>query len=157
MKINEAGLAIIKRWEGLEDGNPDTPGLDPYICPAGVATIGWGSTYGFDDEPVTMDHRPISIVEAGSLLSRDVADTEDAILYLVADDIVLSGTEFSALVSLVYNIGQGAFKRSTLLRKINDNDFEGAADEFPKWRKAGGVVLQGLVDRRADERALFVS
>ena len=71
--------------------------------------------------------------------------------------VLITDNQFDALVSFSYNVGTGNLKRSTLLRKLNMGDYFGAADEFPKWRKANGVILQGLVNRRADERALFLS
>lgn len=69
----------------------------------------------------------------------------------------LTQNQFDAICSLVYNIGVGNFKSSTLLRKLNAGDLAGAADEFPKWNQAGGRVLAGLMARRGQERALFLS
>ena len=71
--------------------------------------------------------------------------------------VKLNQNQFDALVSFTYNLGAGALGSSTLLGKLNRGDFEGAADEFPKWNKAGGKVLNGLVKRRAAERSLFLS
>lgn len=70
--------------------------------------------------------------------------------------VPLSQNQFDALVSLVYNIGETAFSNSTLLKKLNAKDYQGAADQFPRWNKGGGQVLKGLVRRRADERDLFL-
>jgi len=146
---------IIKKWEGLVDGDPDTPGLDPYICPAGVPTIGWGSTWDRNGNPVTMQHPPITVQEAQELLEQEVSHTELALLRLVTAE--LTPEQHAALVSFTYNVGSGNLQASTLRRKLNRGDYDGASDEFPKWRKAGGRVLAGLVSRRAEERALFLS
>lgn len=151
----DAGYDIIKKWEGLVDGDPDTPGLDPYICPAGVPTIGWGSTWGFDGEAITMGHRPITMDEAQALLEQELHHVERVIRKLIT--VPLTASQHAALASFTYNVGSGNLQASTLRRKINRGDYEGAADEFPKWRKAGGRILRGLVLRRAEERALFIS
>ena len=71
--------------------------------------------------------------------------------------VPLNENQIDALTSFVYNVGQNAFANSTLLRKLNDGDFNGAADEFMKWIHAGGKVVQGLVNRRATEKELFLS
>jgi lysozyme len=102
-----------------------------------------------------MNHLSISKIEAGRLLSREVRHVERQVAYLVTAK--LTSNQFSALVSLVYNIGSGNFQASTLRRLINRNEYEKAADEFPKWRRAGGRILPGLVRRRGVERALFLT
>lgn len=155
MRASQACLALIKKYEGLVDGDPHTPGLDPYICPAGVPTIGWGSTWDEQGRPITMDHPPITLIEAQILLDREVQHVESAVSKLIKAE--LTQGMFDALVSFAYNLGTGNLQASTLRRKLNRGDYEGAADEFPKWRKAGGRVLTGLVRRRAEERALFLS
>ena len=151
--INEKGLAVIKRYEGLVDGNPDTPGLDPYLDPINIATIGWGSCRSFDGSRVTMDHRSITIDEAEHLLRRYCLWAERSIGRLVK--VPLTSNQRSALISFVYNIGSGNFQRSTMRMKLNRKDYDGAANEFWKWRRAGGRVYKGLVRRRASEESLF--
>lgn len=151
----QAGYDIIKKWEGLVDGEPDTPGLDPYLCPALVPTIGWGSTWDGNGDAVTMQHPPITMQEAEDLMVQEVQNVELAMLRLIVVD--LTPEQHAALVSFTYNLGSGNLQASTLRRKLNRGDYDGAADEFPKWRKAGGRVLSGLVRRRAEERALFTS
>jgi lysozyme len=153
MKFNINGLKIIAKFEGCS--------LKGYVCPAGVLTIGYGST-GLDY--FNLDKRgnptPISLKtvwtkeQCKQRLMKDIADFSNKLIPLIGVD--LTSNQFSALVSLVYNIGLGAFKKSTLLKKINQGDFKGAADEFPKWNKAGGKVLPGLTNRRAAERFLFL-
>lgn len=142
--INVNGLNVIKKWEGLY--------LTAYLCPAGVWTIGWGHTDGV--------HPGMSITEAQAeaFLIADVQWAESVIERLVTVD--LNNNQFSALVSLVFNIGEGNFRGSTALRRINAGDFTGAAEAILWWNKArvNGTltVLQGLVDRRRDEAALFL-
>lgn len=153
MRCNAQGLEIIKKYEGLIDGDPDTPGLDPYICPAGRPTIGWGSTWDEEGNPVTMAHPPITVETATVLLQRELSAAEKTIAQLVK--VPLTENMFSALCSLIYNIGSGNFAASTLRAKLNRENYEGAANEFPKWRRSRGQILPGLILRRAAERELF--
>jgi lysozyme len=145
--INEAGLGIIKAFEGFAP--------TPYLCPANRWTIGFGSTWDSKGRAVTGSHLPVTRDEAGRLLAREVRHVESAINKLVKSE--LTENMFSAIASLVYNIGTGNFQRSTLKMKLNRGEYENAADEFPKWRKAGGRILKGLVRRRAQERELFLT
>ena len=137
------GKSIIKYCEGLR--------LTSYVCPAGKPTIGWGHTYG-----VKLG-RTISEAEAEILLDHDYQQAEDDVLELVT--VPLTENQLGALTSFVFNLGQGNFSKSTLLRKINASDFAGAAAEFDKWVYAtvNGVKtkLSGLVVRRKLERSLF--
>jgi GH24 family phage-related lysozyme (muramidase) len=139
-RINQAGLNMIKRFEGFRP--------QAYICPAGVPTIGYGSTLG-----VRMGDR---ITQQGGedLLQRDLVRFEKAVSDAVK--VPLSSNQFSALVSFTFNVGIGAFQRSTLLKLLNQRNYQGAADQLLLWNKGGGRVLQGLVNRRQAERALFL-
>jgi len=155
MRTNEHGITIIKKYEGLVDGDPETPGFDPYICPAGYPTIGWGNTFDKNGDRVTMEHPPISLEEAEGLFAQEVEKVERQLTGLIR--VSVNDNQFSALVSFVYNLGSGRFSGSTLRQRLNRGDYEGAANEFWKWRRAGGVILRGLVLRRASEAALFRS
>lgn len=155
MITNSRGVEIIKFYEGILDGKPDTPGLDPYLDPINIPTIGWGSTWGLDHKRVTMEHPPISKDQAGFLLGRELTSTERMIARLIR--VPISANMFSALASFTYNVGSGNLQNSTLRMKLNREDYDGAANEFPKWRRAGGVILNGLVRRRATEQALFLT
>lgn len=146
MKINDAGLYIIKKYEGFSSS--------VYVCPSGRATIGYGSTWDDSGDPVTLDHADITVDEAEGLLRQEVAHVEKAIGRLTKAS--LTDNMFSALASLVYNIGSGAYQRSTLRMKLNREDYAGACGEFPKWRRGGGKILPGLVRRREEEAALFL-
>ena len=150
--MNIAGKQIVMKSEGLE--------LKPYLCPAGIPTIGRGATYGPDMEPVTMDDDSISVGVANSMFERDMRHFSDRVRNLI--DVTVTDNQFSALVSLAYNIGTGALRRSKLLAKLNREDYAGAAGEFWDFRNKRGpngrlMVLPGLVIRRALEKKLFLS
>lgn len=140
MKPSEAGLALIRQFEGLR--------LSAYKCPAGVPTIGYGTTKG-----VRMG-QTITREEADRLLMEDAQRFADHIAALVK--VKLSQHQIDALVSFVYNVGPSAFAGSTMLRLINQGLYADAARQFQRWNKAGGEVLPGLTRRRAAERDLFM-
>ncbi len=146
MITNEDGITIIKDFEGWRS--------NPYLDVAGVPTIGYGSTWDLQGDRVTMQHPSISEEEGEKLLRRELAHARGAISKLVR--VPLSQDQFSALVSLTYNIGSGALQRSTLRMALNNGDYYDTADEFPKWRMAGGQIMSGLIRRRGIERALFL-
>lgn len=140
MKISPRGISLIKRHEGCR--------LQAYKCPAGVWTIGIGHTG--DVQP----GQEIDEEEAEALLQMDVETTYDALADLV--DVDLNQNEFDALVSFVFNVGRDAFKNSTLLRLLNQDQRYPAAQQFLRWVHAGREVLPGLVRRREEERSLFL-
>tara|TARA_R110000765_G_scaffold132861_1_gene231488 strand:+ start:152 stop:598 length:447 start_codon:yes stop_codon:yes gene_type:complete len=146
MKINEAGLDIIKHYEGYSSS--------VYRCPAGRWTIGFGSTWDDKGKPITKDQPDISEEYGERLLLRELKHTDRALAHMVTAE--LNENMYSSLSSFVYNVGSGNFQRSTLRMKLNRGLHDSAADEFPKWRKAGGKILAGLVRRRASERELFL-
>lgn len=135
-------VELVKKWEGLK--------LDAYQDVAGVWTIGYGST-----GPHVKPGMRIGPKRAEELLEEDLSRFVKAVDEKVT--VPIDGHQRAALISLAFNIGVGAFSKSTLLRKLNAGDYLGAANEFPKWRKAGGQVIRGLVRRREDERALFMT
>lgn len=139
MKTSQRGIDLIKTFEGLK--------LTAYVCPAGVLTIGYGTTKG-----VTKG-QTITAAEAERLLRADLAVFEAGVSKAVK--VPLEQHEFDALVSFAYNIGLGALGKSTLLRLLNAGDKAGAARQFERWNKAGGKVLAGLTRRREAERKLF--
>lgn len=146
-RINAAGLAIIKEFEGLR--------LDAYLCPANVWTIGWGHT-----GPNVTRGLKISMARAEELLRHDLERFESAVQKLAP---VATDNQFSALVSFAFNVGEDidddtiaeGLGDSTLLKKHNAGDHAGAAREFARWNKAKGKVLAGLTRRRAMEAALY--
>ena len=136
---------MIKEFEGCR--------LTAYRCSAGVWTIGYGHTGTVDGKAVASG-MTITAAKATDLLKKDLAKFEAAVNAYVTAPITQN--MFDALVSFAYNCGAGALKGSTLLKKLNAKDYNGAAAEFPKWNKAGGKVLKGLVRRRERERQLFL-
>lgn len=144
--INAEGLDLIRRWEGF------SPTV--YRDPVGVPTIGYGSTWDGEGKRITMDQPPIDEATATEWLMREVREAAEHVHRLVT--VRLTSNQNAALVSFIYNLGVGNFGRSTMLKYLNEGEYQKAADEFPKWRLAGGRVLEGLVRRREAERALFL-
>jgi lysozyme len=147
MNINAGGLSIITASEGFVP--------TPYRCPAGVISQGFGSTILLDGTRVKMDSPPITKDEGKALLRRHLDHVETGILRFVR--VRLNENEFSALCSWVYNLGIGRLVSSTLRAKLNRGERLNAANEFPKWRRANGRILRGLVIRRELERRLFLT
>jgi len=146
MEISKNGLDIIKRFEGFRN--------HPYLCAAGVPTIGYGNTFYNDGTEVTMDDEPITLKEGLELLKRVVKGYEIGVTKMVKVDI--NQNQFDALVSFAYNLGVYALKKSTLLKKVNINPNDPTIkDEFLRWVKAGGRVLKGLKRRRNSEAYLY--
>lgn len=137
--INKEGLELIKSFEGLR--------LKSYRCSANVLTIGWGSTgpHVKEDMTITQD-------QAEELLRSDLRRFEDFVANRCSP---ATDNQFAALVSFAFNVGEGALGTSTLRRLHMEGNYEAAAEQFKRWNKAGGKVLNGLVRRRAAEEALY--
>jgi len=127
----------------------------PYLCPASIPTIGFGSTRYVDGTKVKLIDMPITEVEAMELLRETLVNFEKCINKNVK--VPINQNQFDSLVSFTYNVGCGNFEKSTLLKKLNEEDYVGASDEFVRWNKANGVPLRGLTARRLAERDLFLS
>lgn len=151
-QIGSAGLRLIKEFEGCLKSIGGGKFV-PYICPAGVLTIGWGHTNAHGRQFTQDDIW--SQRDCDKALAEDLSGFERAVEKLVK--VKLNQNQFDALVSFAYNCGEGALAKSTLLRKLNAGDYDGAAREFGKWTKGGGRVLNGLVRRRNAEAKLFSS
>lgn len=143
MNVSDAGIELIRKYEAYKSA--------AYLCPAGVWTIGWGTTR-VNGHPVKPG-MTCTKDQAEAWFRADIADFERCVSSAVTVDVTQD--MFDALVSFTYNVGCGALRDSTLLRKLNAGDVEGAAAEFDRWNKGGGKVLPGLVARRSEERALF--
>jgi len=137
---NDAGVELIKHFEGLR--------LTPYLCSAGKLTIGYGHT-----AHVAWGMR-ITEDEAEILLKHDLLTAEAGVSRLVR--VPLTDNQYAALVSFVFNLGIGRLASSTLLKRLNTKDYDGAAGQFGKWVFGGGKKLAGLITRREAERVLFV-
>ena len=153
MTTSNNGQQVIKNFEGLR--------LNAYRDSAGVWTIGYGSTRYHDGKPVKPGDKLASEAQASALFNNTLGYYEDAVNHFVK--VPLTQHQFDALVSFTYNLGTGALQGSTLLRKLNEKDYTGAADQFLLWDKitdpATGQkrVLDVLAQRRSEERTLFIS
>lgn len=146
MQTSEKGIALIKQFEGCK--------LTAYQDSVGIWTIGYGWTQPVDGKPIRAG-MTIKQETAERLLKTGLVSYESDVSRLVKAG--LTQGQFDALVSFAYNLGARSLSTSTLLRKLNAGDYAGAADEFLRWNKAGGKVLNGLTRRREAERALFLS
>lgn len=153
MKISKNGLNLIKTYEGLE--------LTAYPDP-GTGGAPWTIGYGHTGPEV---HAGLvwTQQQAEQALASDVAQFERDVTSLVK--VQINQNQFDALVSFAYNCGSDidaddiaeGLGDSTLLKKLNAGDYDGAANEFPKWNKSGGKVMSGLTKRRNAERSLFLT
>lgn len=141
MNTSQQGIELIKKFEGIR--------YQAYDDGVGVWTIGVGHTKG------VVKGDKIDDAKVDEYLREDLESAEYAVNSLVK--VELKQSQFDALVSLVFNIGSGAFSKSTLLKLLNKGRYDMAADQFPRWNLAGGKILLGLTKRRAAERLLFMS
>ncbi|MEZ7766226.1 lysozyme [Haemophilus parahaemolyticus] len=144
-RISTQGLDEIKKSEALS--------LKAYQDTGGVWTIGYGHTGKVGGVPVGSG-MTITKDQAEKLLQNDVSIFENAIKKGVK--VPLTQNQYDALVNFSYNIGDGAFLKSTLLRRLNQGDYQAAADQMLRWNKDNGEVIQGLTNRRERERAMFL-
>jgi lysozyme len=145
-RIDQKGIDLITSFEGLK--------LVPYLCPANVPTIGYGTTRYYNGIKVSMSDLPITKEKAIEYLMNDVHQFELSVDALAVDTITQN--QFNALVSFAYNLGSGNLKASTLLKKVNANPNDPTIrDEFGKWVSAGGKKLKGLIARRESEANLY--
>jgi lysozyme len=147
-KTSKKGIDLIKKYEGFKS--------EPYLCPANVATIGFGTTFYPDGRKVKLTDSPVSETIAEVILKRQLEKFEQYVDSYCIDTI--NQNQFDALVSFCYNLGPTNLKNSTLLKKVNKNPNDPSIkDEFMKWVKAGGKTLKGLVRRREEEAQLYFS
>ncbi|SIS88687.1 lysozyme [Belliella pelovolcani] len=145
MKINEKGVNLLHKYEGLK--------LEAYLCPAKVWTIGYGNTRYEDGTPVKQGDK-ITKERAVNLFNNIIKHFEEGVIKSIK--VGLNHNQFSALVSFAYNVGLGNFKSSTLLKLVNKNPNDPLIrDQFLRWNKAGGKVLNGLINRRKEEAELY--
>ena len=146
MVVSLFGVDIICGFEGKR--------LAAYDDGVGVWTIGFGTTV-YPNGIKVKKGDTCTEAQAKAYMAHDLKKFESAVNKAVT--VQLNQNQFDALVSLAYNIGTNAFSKSTLVKKLNANDIRGAADQFDVWVNAGGKRMQGLVNRRAKEKALFLS
>ena len=145
----DIAAALCKQFEGYRG--------KPYLCPAGVATIGYGSTYYADGRKVTLTDAPMSEPDAAALLLQELHHTYLPGVLRQCPILLTDERKCNAIVDFVYNLGLGRLQTSTLKRKINASDWDAAQEQLMLWTKGGGRVLPGLVKRRAAESALLAS
>jgi lysozyme len=138
---------LCKRFEGFRS--------KPYLCPAGIATIGYGSTYYADGRKVTLQDAWVSEQQASDLLMHELSHTYLPGVLRLCPVLANDERRCNAIVDFVYNLGVGRLQTSTLRRKINAQDWDGAKEELMKWTRGGGKVLPGLVKRRQAEVSLL--
>ena len=145
-KISKSGIDLIKGFEGLS--------LKPYLCSAGICTIGFGTTIYPNGVKVTLKDLPITEQIAETYLAHDLIYFEKNVDAYTTD--VVNQNQFNALVSFAYNCGVGNLKSSTLLKKVNVNPNDPTiSNEFLRWNKAAGKPLKGLTNRRIAEATLY--
>lgn len=143
MKATKNCLDLIMQFEGFQEKT--------YICPAGILTIGYGHTKEVTKDMVCTKEQAIE------WLKDDLAVVEETLNNLMDDGLELNANQFDALCSFIFNVGNGAFKKSTLLKFLLKGQYEEASKEFLKWNKASGKELSGLTKRRQAEQDLFLS
>jgi lysozyme len=145
MKVSDNCLKLIRESEGFRER--------PYLCPAGVPTIGYGNTRYVDGKPVRLTDGPCTRDQADYYMTAALAEYEAAVNRYVV--VPLTQSQFDALVDFAYNCGAQNLRTSTLLKMLNNLDYVGAAAQFDRWVNGGGKRLPGLVTRRRKERTLF--
>lgn len=159
MKISDKAKEMIKHHEGVRN--------KPYLCPAKLWTVGVGHVLYPEQGKLKIedrgtiwlhpeDNRVWTTEQIDALLGFDLARFERGVARYCPDSVNHQG-HFDALVSFAFNVGLGSLQKSGLRMKYNRGEYAAAAEEFLKWAKAGGKVLKGLLNRRIDERALFLS
>lgn len=143
----DLALPLIRQFEGCHKRLPDGR-IGPYICPAGYPTQGWGIVVP------SMDVPPITQAQADAVLRREVPRYMQEALR-ASPILAAHPRRLAAITSFVFNLGAGRYRASTLRRRVDAADWDGACDELGKWVRGGGRVLPGLVKRRAAEVALM--
>ena len=145
MAVSPFGVDLICGFEGKR--------LTAYDDGVGVWTIGFGTTV-YPNGIKVMKGDTCTEAQAKTYMAHDLKKFEATVNKAVT--VQLNQNQFDALLSLAYNIGTNAFSKSTLVKKLNANDIRGAADQFDVWVNAGGKRMQGLVNRRAKEKEVFL-
>lgn len=143
----EIAAELCRRFEGFK--------AKPYLCPAGIPTIGYGSTYYADGKKVTLNDPSISQEAANALLMGELQHTYLPGVLRNCPILATDERKCNAIVDWCYNLGVGRLQTSTLKRKINAQDWDGAKEQLMLWTKGGGKVLPGLLKRRQAECALM--
>lgn len=146
LKLSANGIALLKCWEQGPQGGF---AMTPYKCSANKDTIGWGHVIKLTDNIIP----PISSGQAETFLRNDIAWAEEAVNKWV--EVQLTQNQFDALVCFVFNVGATNFKSSTLLKLLNQGQFDLIPAQFVRWNQSNGKILRGLMNRRAAEVLLW--
>jgi lysozyme len=137
----DLAATLCRRFEGLH--------LTPYLCPAGVPTIGYGATHYLDGRPVLLSDPPITRDAAERMLALQLERVYMPQTLALCPG--LTGGRLAALTDFAFNLGAGSLRASTLRRRVNAGDWAAVPDELRRWVRGGGRVLRGLVLRRESE------
>lgn len=142
-------VALAKQFEGFSGA--------PYLCPAGVPTIGYGMTHHLDGRAVQMTDEPVSEAEAELVLIKALSQQYMPAALTASPGLLDYPEQLAAITDFCFNLGPARYRASTLRKRIDEKDWEGAAVEIMRWNRCGGKVLRGLTSRRAAERALLLT
>lgn len=148
MLLKQEAIDLIKEFEGLR--------LTPYLCSAGVPTIGYGSTFYLNGTKVTLQDPLITKQEANQLLDNTLQKVFIPGVLRACPVLIAHPNKLGAIVSFAYNLGIGRLQASTLRRRINEQNWQAAAQELLKWNLNLGKPSKGLIRRREAEKALFL-
>lgn len=140
---------ICREFEGLR--------LSPYLCPAGIPTIGYGSTFYENGSRVTLQDARIDPLRAETLLDMELRQHVAPAVARLCPGLLSDEKKFNAVCDFTYNLGAGRLQTSTLRRRINAGDWESVQSELMRWVRGGGKILPGLLKRRQVEAQLFLS
>ncbi|WP_199272191.1 lysozyme [Paraburkholderia acidiphila] len=161
--VNAQTIQLVKQAEGIP--GIATGDIYPYMDPIGIWTIGWGHAIGIDgrflrgnadlDKVKALYPDGISEAQAEIFLQADLMHAGSGVLSVVT--VALNDNQYGALTSFTLNLGLGNLRSSTLLKLLNERDFDDAAKQFPRWSFANGKQLPGLLKRREAEQSLFLN
>jgi lysozyme len=147
MTALKVAASLCKQFEGFR--------AEPYLCPAGVPTIGYGSTYYPDGRKVSLTDPPISQAQAELMLIQGLQGQYMPAVLKLSPSLVAFPNALGAITDFAYNLGAARYRASTLRKRIDSGDWPGAKTEIMRWVRGGGRVLPGLVRRRAAEAELL--
>jgi lysozyme len=165
MQIGRNGIEMLKSYEGIEDGDPNTVNLDPYMDSANIWTIGYGHALfrldgsfvkgpDCEEEARAMFPGGITVEEAEQMLAEDSSSRCKQLDGLL-DGAETTQNQYDAMLSLLFNIGSGNFAKSDVRKHHIAGDYEGAAAAFRNWNRSGGKVVRGLINRRELEISVY--
>jgi lysozyme len=143
----KVATTLCKQFEGFRS--------QPYLCPAGVPTIGYGATYYLDGRKVTLQDPPITLAEADALLESSLATQYLPSVLKASPRLILTAQVLGAMTDFAFNLGVARYRASTLRKRIDAQSWDEARIELGKWVRGGGKILPGLVRRRAAECVLL--